>query len=670
MLILFLFSQAVFATDNLDHTIEKGLIFSPTSKDILIQSGTWCHVFSIKIPELNDILPMAEFNFTFIPHQITSTFVKNDLVYLTGMVKSLNEKFQIEYNAFISSMNLMFPEENIQSKKKRSIIDASGLFKSLFNVPSSGDLKEIKKLLSQFQTENQESMVKLKINTGKMLSHIRVNNILIEKLANSSNEIIHKFNNITHKILSFSGELNHISSRSLLLAQFSLSYEQAENVLRQLRHRLSNLVKHQISSELIPPELVISVFRTIKKRLFKLNTLYTIDVSLSRFYTTTEIQVQRIGKQVLIFSQLSMLYAEPEDYNSFYIQGNVLPLNYKEKLGSKLQWATRLVLNDEAIFITLPKQSSYAILTYKQLALCQVTQTRIICNFPLTMTDFSFPDCISAIFTNNSNYIYSTCKYEFLMAPIKPTLTYLSKNRILSTNVSLVKLECADKTSTVQVKTKKSAIINIQGCACLIRDTLNSQLLPAFIKCREDTDQYTTVLNNQFLPQLIDQQQFKPISYAQSSNLLFSMPKILDLQDNDILESTQEQRYSLNQLINANRNSKILYKSSADKALHQAILRDYSSWWDKLKDPLVFTLLAFIIGFQIFQASRLYRMYVILSTIQKVKADYDYYSYDSPEETTMYNTFNIVQAHTKNYNVLIITCLNSYFLILQDCSIL
>ena len=92
------------------------------------------------------------------------------------------------------------------------------------------------------------------------------NNVLFQggKLATTTSHIVDRFNEVTAQVNNFNAAISRASIRSILLTQLSLTYTNAENILNNMRQNLDSLVRHQISSNLIPPETLVNVLATIR----------------------------------------------------------------------------------------------------------------------------------------------------------------------------------------------------------------------------------------------------------------------------------------------------------------------------------------------------------------------------------------------------------------------
>ena len=312
-----------------------------------------------------------------------------------------------------------------------------------------------------------------------------------------------------------------------------------------------------------------------------------------------------------------------------------------------------MVLKDEAKLIVLQKDSTYAILTHKQLNLCQVTQTRIICDFPLVMKDFTFHTCIFGIFSNNPKVTKELCQFEFVISSIQPDITYLSHNHLLATNITLLKFECADQTFTLNLPPSQSSIVNINGCACLIKDPQHGQMLPAFLHCKEQQPTPTQLLINDMVPQLLSTQDIQNMGADFVATGIIKLPPLQEMPLKDILKTSQAETYSLNDLLNNNHAIKI-FKTPAEKALYKAYLTDYPTWIEQAPNPIM---LAIIIMLSILHLKAMTDSKVHTQEIQ-----YDDYSEPVTQDPNDLFQPENSETHAKENNIVIIIVLVLLFI--------
>ena len=641
----------------------NGLIFSPNRKQLLIEAGHWLHVFQIEIPTLDDVLPVGDNPFQhsiLYKNKDSEELFYMDAVRVNEYISMLNDRIRAEYEVFYTRMALLFPNNNtVTTRYKRSLLDASGLFKSLFNIPSSADMANMKSLVKVGTDKNSAMINKLRLNTNKLISHLKVTDDMIGELSVIANDIVHKYNNLSRELTSNRAMMARTSARSFLMAQYTLAISQAELIMNNMRQRLDSLIRHQISSNLITPDTIIEVFSTIISHLQQRNTKYTIDTDLTHFYENKNFKVQRHDNTIYIFVQFSMIYAEPDEYELYTLRQNPLPLTSYQKSNKAQHWASQVSLEDEALLVVLPKRSAYAILTHRQLNLCQVTQTRIICDFPVVMKDYTFPTCIFGIFQNKPEIIKDMCQFEFLMSNIEPDITYLSDNKILASNVSLLKIECADRTYSRTLSENNSTIIEITGCACIIKDTQNGQMLPAFMECSIGDPTPTQIINNNILPQLMTQKQIRLQGQKLLNQGQINIPPIQQLPVNDILKTTEKQKYNLNKLLKQMQSSDTLYTSKADKAMHRLLSLSDQTWLSQAANPINITIFILIAIALAALGFRMYKMGIILTALMNKKAFAaelpDYIYEDSTEDpNTIYDHAIIVKDHANNNTTLFI----------------
>ena len=79
---------------------------------------------------------------------IIEDLTTEDIWHLNTHVSVLKRKMITEYNLFMDRINLIFPTQHFRTCHKRAFIDASGLFKSLFNISSHDDMQEVKNMIT------------------------------------------------------------------------------------------------------------------------------------------------------------------------------------------------------------------------------------------------------------------------------------------------------------------------------------------------------------------------------------------------------------------------------------------------------------------------------------------------------------------------------------------
>ena len=645
--------------------LSHGLIFSPSDKDLLIEAGHWQHVFQINIPEQSDIVQFDKYPFVsgWSPFSEPSDNEKystyTDIEELNNHANSLRTNLLNQYQTFKNRTDKLFPNYRDKPRQKRGLIDISGLLNYLFTVPSSADMDNLKHITQERHEKDVETIDTIRLDSDKMISHMNITDQMIISLATNANATVNTLNNMTRQLRSMDDAYNHLSSRSTFLAQFALSFSQSSATLNKFQQHLDNLIRHQISPDLITPSTILDVFAAIKVKLKNLNTKYTIDTDLTHFYENKNFKVQRLHNSIFVFVQFSMTYASPKDYELYTIRQNPLPLTSHQS-DQKHDWASQVKLTNEAMLVVLPKRSVYAILTQQELNLCQVTQTRIICDFPVVMKEFSFPTCIYGIFSNNARMIKDKCQFQFTMAGIEPDISYLGHNKLLATNVSRLKFECAHQTYSIDLPNDKPAIIDINGCACLIQDTRNGQMLPAFIECTDDQPEPTHILTNNILPHLLTPQEIKQMGQQAITSGTLDLPPIATFPANDILKTAQTETYSLNKLLQESKEQEKLFKNPADKALDHTVRFITQARTNQIAPYFTVGAIIILIGSQAFQAVKMYRLYALVTILANPTKAQDesinLRQLETPTEITVYDHMNAM-ANYANNNVLLVLAL-------------
>ena len=549
------------------------------------------------------------------------------------------------YEEYRQIIKTSFPTED--RRQTRSLIDVSGLGKSIFGLASDNDVQNLKRGFDQMTAFVEQNKVTTHAIIGNLTTMSELTNQRISTLKLSQDAMTGTVNRLileNDKIKVFTKHIWRAIAMDefLMYASGVLQDVRADvNQLTFIRVAISELQSGKLPSYLVDPISLQNTIQDIANNLRTTNSnsqlLFT---SAEQVYQNVKFHVSRNNDSLLI---IILFPLEPRHHNLRIHQVHQLPLHVKSNDSTQYY---SIIDNMPDLYIHDEVTDMFQTLSNTKLNQCDKIHvsgnTIYECNDNFRLKTTISPDCINSLYRAHSKDIKQFCKVSLIKPlQVQSEIINVGQDKYLVKDVDTLTVTCYRDKSNV-IPGCKFCIINIQSkCGCQITDNYN-MLQNTYTECGPDELRITTlfVANIAAIDAFRPQRAEVPIILA---NQMFDReysdnipPPSLDslvkrFPNPQVVESDEQIRINLAKLSQNIRNGLNSYNSLADQnhyhSTEYSVTNHFTNWPNLILWIIIFVLIA-VTGYQ------QYRIIIIVNILAHIPMSKAYKIYDLKPQCT------------------------------------
>ena len=629
-----------------------------------LSTESWLHTFEI---------PLPRYFKNQMPINCTKTksecFLQNTLLQQIDIIKYQTIS---HVNNTLNFIHEIVPHTNLKAsnRKTRSLLPFIGsLSKTLFNTATMDDVNILASHVNQLIRQSSKISHALYSQNNKISSFMTLTNNRITNLKNSILNNHKELNNLAHIVSESEIELKNLmlDITASLVKQINTA-----SIIRQhfdkLHTAIESLLQGKISPFLISKQ---DMHHTIKQIQHVLNSKYTkyhiTEKNPTYYYQNAKIIYMRHSSSLYLTVKFPISsYNHP--MKLYEVISLPVPIN------ATSSHATQLLDLPKYIMITDHLQH-YTTLDSEALTTCNYAGN-YHCKFSKSMSPFSNPSCILALFTNKKLQIQKLCNFRFISNILESKIIELTSTSLLIYNTYDLAMDCP----TIQkvISGCKFCIMKVP-CQCTI-STQSLYFSSKLGNCQNASTDITQLhpVNLALLHEFLQDKSLDTIF----GDTLFKKPIDVSLPSfqmynhkfSEFLVNDKKDHLSMTKMVQATKNQSVIFQSLSEPLLDGQI--SLSQQWPDTNAILIFSTMAttgFTLLLSIFLFYKYKQLCAMFLMIKQAKAaSLPHFEYTIPTSTAMpnFDFYDFIQELNLTHGILVINILTFIFILvilIQNC---
>ena len=323
----------------------------------------------------------------------------------------------------------------------------------LFGIARDSDIDRVSRNFHKIGNAFQHVSDTLHVMNDEMSSYFQINNHRVNNLISAVDEehrtLIEMHSYLTAEIRT----MNIAASIQTKLFDKLANYVTLQSDIAQLRQGVEQLIRHELSATIIPPEILAHVIYRLQLNLVAIKpTLKLLTIDPTTFYRTANFLIIRHGTSLIITLEIPVSDMH-NTFDVFSVQTFSVPIQK----------------SDSHTFITLPKMFAqnpnfYFVIEEQMDFDHHILDAR---NNRLFLRPLQVKSCIPALFQEDISLVKQLCSFSVLPHKPESNVIPVSSNEFVIINVPDIILRCPNVDN--QNLTSCSSICHLtMACGCSI----------------------------------------------------------------------------------------------------------------------------------------------------------------------------------------------------------
>lgn len=630
-MILMMICVPCIGSEKTVNRVNYGVIFRHVSQ-LDNSQQYWKHTFQIRLPVMPSQSRMTAC------HASRNTDVCNQMAEIVQSLNQIRSQGYDRVQTMIDKVYKLVPEtdfpKNDKQRSSRSLLPFIGdLSKSLFGTARMSDLKILQDHMKAMSAQSNILFHDFQEHAHNMTSFMST----VDTRLSNAMKAIEINNQLFRSIRHFDIDLKDmIQKLSMQMQTLVVEQQHTLNIERRCDEILSgihSMITHHLSPYIVQADILMTILQNVTNILRNKYPDFQILTSNPQYYYTERIIYGRHGNSLYATINIPLSTAR-NTFDVYEVFKFPIPIN------STSDHVT--ILHDNPSYFAIETTNNvYMEITKQQYETCIGRDLRHCPIFwPRKLS--SNPSCLMALFNDDTQNIQSQCQFQFVPNGIQTNVFELFPAHFVLTNASDIILSCPHK--PLQSLAPCMFCIITLPCQCIMRVS-DIHIPPRISNCIRNTDNCTLLhpINLALIRSFFDEYHIPHIRGNTTFHdpLLVDIPKFAIFQHNlsDIVQTDHKQHLDLKKMVDSAKTSQIVYKSLAEKLLHQSWIDTDTSTWSSFTESilpwLTLTTSAVAIILTIFLTYRMRKLtqaYTLLLTTKSVSA-----ASTLPTSTTRYH---------------------------------